>query len=157
MAYKYPDGAHNVDGIIADIVATVAWTDLIIQLKLAHMAFPIKLNSKASDNPELFKKFQDYSEKYLARLGYREKLDMFFSLVEFQDEQLRKDMKTIMIKLGEIRNIVAHNAALNLADNKLNLKTDSVGAHIINEKYTMFNEIFKRVGPFIAQIEKSME
>lgn len=157
MGYKYPDGTKDVDSIIADVIATVAWVDLVVQLQLAHMAFPIKMNSRADEDHELFSRFQNYSSKYLANLTYREKLDMFFALVEFEDKQLRKDMKTIMIELGKIRNDVAHNAAISLIDNKLDLERDTVGAHIINKKYELFNEIFKRVEPFIIQLEKSME
>lgn len=157
MGYKYPKGAKNVDSVIADVVSTVAWIDLVLQLKLTHIKYPLKMSSRVSEVSAVFEKFQDYSMNHVAKLSYREKIDEFFKIVRFSDKQYRKGIKTLMMKLGEIRNKVAHNAAISLADDKLNLADDTVAAHIINEQYELFNEIFKRVEPFIAQLEKSME
>jgi hypothetical protein len=115
------------------------------------------MNAKVSDNPDLFEQFQDYSNNTMAKLDYREKIDMLFSLLGFEDKQYRKDIKTLMIELGKIRNKVAHNAAISLVDKNLNLEEDSVASHMINTNYDLFNEIFKRVEPFVTKLEESME
>ncbi len=156
MGYKYPEGATEVDSIIADVVATVAWIDFILQVKLAHAKYPIALNSKVSENSDKYKQFQDYCFKVVGELTYREKIDEFFKVMTFDDKQYRQGMKTLMIELGKIRNKVAHNAAVSLTNNRLNLEADTVGAHMINTNYKLFNDIFKRVGPFVNKIEDSL-
>jgi len=157
MGYKYPNSAVDVDSIIADVVATVAWIDLVLQLKLAHIKYPVKLNSKVPENIDLFEKFQNHYANQVAKLSYREKIDAIFDQLEFENKQYRKDIKTLMIELGKIRNKVAHNAAISLVDKNFNLQSDSVGAHMINTNYDLFNEIFKRVEYFVTKTEESME
>ena len=156
MAYKYPDGAKTTDSIIADVISTVAWIDFVLQLKLAHIAFPIKFGDKVDKNPEQFKDFFEYSNEYIAKISYRGKIDMFFALAKFNDSQLRKGFKTLMIELGKIRNDIAHNAAIGLISNDIDLGHDNVGAKIISEKYKLFNDIFTRLESFVEQLEESM-
>jgi hypothetical protein len=158
LAYKYPQGADTADSIIADIVATVAWIDLIIGLKLAHVAFPIHLNEPKSISAQLGKRFMSYYEKIIDKMSYRQKIDMFFELIEFKnDEQTRKEFKTLFIQLGKIRNKAGHNIALSLMPNDLSLiKKDSVGEKVINDNYKLFNKIFSKLEKFIENIENSM-
>ena len=157
MAYKYPKGTSNVDSIIADIVATTAWVDFVIGLKLAHIAFPINLNEPASENQSLFQKFFKYHEDIISKMTYRQKIDHFFALVEINgDDQMQKAYKTMAIKLGEIRNTVAHNLAVSLIPADFDLSKNNVGANIINEQYDLFNQIFARLDQFIEGLEESM-
>lgn len=157
MAYKYPNGTESVDGIIADIVATTAWIDLILKLKLAHIPFPINLSRPKSENPELGLKFSNYHQNVISKLTYRQTIDTLFALIEINgDDQTRKDLKTLLIKLGEIRNNVAHSIALSLVPDDFDLKKDSVGSVIVNGQYNLYNDVFSRVRPYIENIEESM-
>lgn len=157
MGYKYPNGTKNVDSIIADVIATVAYIDLVLQVKLAHTKYPIKMSSKISEDPELHQQFEHYLNKHVGELSYRDKIDEFFRSLVSCDKQYRKSMKTLMIELGKIRNNVAHNSAFSWTNNDFDLTSDTVGAHMINKNYELFNEIFKRVRPFVDKIEESIE
>lgn len=157
MGYKYPNGTENIDSIITDVIATVAYIDLVLQVKLAHAKYPVKMSSRVSENPEQHEKFENYLYKHVEKLSYREKIDEFFKILISNDKQYRKAMKTLMIELGKIRNTVAHNSAFSWTDKDFDLTSDTVGAHMINKNYELFNEIFKRVKPFIDKIEESIE
>ncbi len=157
MAYKYPDGAKTVDGIVTDIIATTAWVDLIIGLRLAHVAFPVNMTDAVGTNQNIERKFLSYHKDIIEKMTYRQKVDMLFALVDINsDEQYRKDIKTLCIALGEIRNKTAHNMAISLIPDDFDLAKESVGSDLINTNYKAYNLAFKGVKGFIEELERGM-
>ena len=157
MAYKYPGGAKTVDGIITDIIATTAWVDLIIGLRLAHVAFPINMTDVVGRNQKIERKFFGYHKDIIEKMTYRQKVDMLFALVDINsDEEYRKDLKTLCIALGEIRNKTAHNMAISLIPDDFDLARENVGSDIINTNYKAYNLAFEHVKVFIEELEHGM-
>jgi len=155
MALKYSKGAINVDSMIADIIASQSWIELILELKLAHLFFPVAMNKPKNNNPELSKKFEKFMTNISSKMDYRKKVDFISEIVSIKDVDI-KDVKTVLITMGEIRNKVAHNLAVSLLPDDFDISSDSVGAITIKENYNLYCEAFSKIQTFIESLENSM-
>lgn len=159
MAYRYPKGAKTPTAIVTDVIATVAWIDFLLDIKLPHILFPIDMNKSAKDNGELYKKYEKFHDDVIQKMSYRQKIDMFFALSNIEDLKINgKILKTkrLFLLLGEFRNKIAHNPAMSLMIAKKKLSTDSVGYKMFYKQYENFHKLYKILEPIIDQLEKSL-
>ena len=149
MAYRYPKGAKTPTAIVTDVIATVAWIDFLLDMKLPHILFPINMSKTTKDNGELYKKYKKFHDDVIQKMSYRQKIDMFFALSDIDDLKINGKVikingkifktKRLFLFLGEFRNKIAHNPAMSLMVAKKKLSTDSVGYKIFYEQYDFFS------------------
>lgn len=158
MAYKYPKGAKSSATIIVDVIATVSWVDFLLDVKLPHLIFPIDFSKTPNENGKQYKRYEKFHKDVVQKMSYRQKVDMYFALVEVTDLKIGNETiktKTLFLGLGEFRNQIAHNPVMTLVKSKKGLPEDSVGYEVFYKRYETFHRAYKLIEPILKDLEKS--
>lgn len=159
MAYRYPKGAKSSATIVVDVIATVSWVDFLLDMKLPHIMFPIDFGKTPKENGELYKKYDKFHKDVVQKMSYRQKVDMFFALVDVSNLKIGDETiktKTLFLDMGEFRNQIAHNPVMTLVKSKKGLPKNSVGYEVFYKRYETFDRTYKLLEPMLNDLEKSL-
>jgi hypothetical protein len=163
MAYKYPRGAKSPNAIIADVIATVSWVDTLLDMKLPHMFFPIPMGSPVDQvDKVMYRKYNKFRDDVIRKMSYRQKVDMFFAVVDINDLKFgdklitQKQIKMLFIYYGEFRNKIAHSPVVAVIPNRHKLPDDSIAVEFFYDGYEQFHKAYKVIKPVMNNVEKSM-
>lgn len=89
---------------LANIIVSVSLLDEVISLRLLNRFLRITDTHQNEKDRVIFDK------EILSKLTFREKVDVVSKILK--DDGERKNLKSAMIRIGEIRNLVAHNTGM---------------------------------------------
>ncbi len=164
MAYKYPRGAKSPNAVIADVIVTVSWIDALFDMMLPHVLFPIPFGVPVSQvDPVLYKKYNKFRDDVIRKMSYRQKVDMFFAVVDIGDVKFgdnkpvtQKQIKMLFVYYGEFRNKIAHSPVVMSIPSRNKLPDDSIAVEFFYDGYERFHKAFKVIKPVMDSVEKSM-